>query len=82
MAESVIWASIIDSIFASIPALRTRVVAFDTEVVDLTEQCANDPVDMLFEIQLGGGTDIHKSVVYCEQFVEEPRTELAKRLGM
>lgn len=76
MAESVIWASVIGSIFASIPALSTRVVVFDTEVVDLTEACANDPVDMLFGIQLGGGTDIHKSVRYCEQFVEEPKKTL------
>lgn len=76
MASSVIWASVIGSIFASIPALSTRVVAFDTEVVDLTEQCANDPVDMLFGIQLGGGTDIHKSVKYCEQFIEEPKKTL------
>lgn len=76
MAESVIWASVIGSIFASIPSLDTRVVVFDTEVVDLTEQCANDPVDMLFGIQLGGGTDIHKSVKYCEQFIEEPKKTL------
>lgn len=76
MASSIIWASVIGSIFASIPALNTRVVVFDTEVVDLTEQCANDPVDMLFGIQLGGGTDIHKSVKYCEQFIEEPKKTL------
>ncbi|WP_407053371.1 VWA domain-containing protein [Paenibacillus dendritiformis] len=48
MADSVIWACVIGSIFASIPALDTRVVVFDTEVADLTEQCANDPVEMLF----------------------------------
>ncbi|MNO18355.1 VWA domain containing CoxE-like protein [compost metagenome] len=76
MASSIIWASVIGSIFASIPALNTRVVVFDTEVVDLTEQCANDPVDMLFGIQLGGGTDIHKSVKYCEQFIDEPKKTL------
>ncbi|NHN33413.1 VWA domain-containing protein [Paenibacillus agricola] len=76
MANSVIYASIIGSIFASMPALDTRVVAFDTEVVDLTEQCAEDPVDMLFGIQLGGGTDINKSVAYCEQFVTEPKKTL------
>ncbi|WP_068777340.1 VWA domain-containing protein [Paenibacillus sp. FJAT-26967] len=76
MADSVIWASVVGSIFASIPSLSTRVVVFDTEVVDLTEQCANDPVDMLFGIQLGGGTDIHKSVAYCEQFIEEPKKTL------
>ncbi|MFD0587301.1 VWA domain-containing protein [Paenibacillus sp. GCM10027627] len=76
MADSIIWASVIGSIFASIPALDTRVVAFDTEVVDLTEQCGNDPVDMLFGIQLGGGTDINKSVAYCEQFIKEPKKTL------
>ncbi|MHA7966175.1 VWA domain-containing protein [Paenibacillus sp. CAU 1782] len=73
MADSVIWASVVASIFASMPALDTRVVAFDTQVVDLTEQCQNDPVDMLFGIQLGGGTDINKSVQYCEQFITEPK---------
>ncbi|AFC31290.1 VWA containing CoxE family protein [Paenibacillus mucilaginosus 3016] len=72
MADSVIYASVIGSIFASLPALDTRVVVFDTEVVDLSEQCADDPVDMLFGIQLGGGTDINKSVAYCEQFITEP----------
>ncbi|MBP1991903.1 VWA domain-containing protein [Paenibacillus eucommiae] len=76
MAGSVIYASIIGSIFASMPSLDTRVVAFDTEVVDLSEQCADDPVDMLFGIQLGGGTDINKSVAYCEQFVTEPKKTL------
>ncbi|MBP1893798.1 MULTISPECIES: VWA domain-containing protein [Paenibacillus] len=76
MAESVIWASVTGAIFASMPALDTRVVVFDTEVVDLTEQCADDPVDMLFGVQLGGGTDINKSVAYCESFIEEPKKTL------
>lgn len=76
MAGSVIYASIIGSIFASMPALDTRVVAFDTEVADLSEQCAEDPVDMLFGIQLGGGTDINKSVAYCEPFISDPKKTL------
>ncbi|CAN7524778.1 VWA domain-containing protein [Paenibacillus sp. LjRoot153] len=76
MAGSVIYASIIGSIFASMPALDTRVVAFDTEVVDLSEQCAADPVDMLFGIQLGGGTDINKSIAYCSSFIAEPKKTL------
>lgn len=76
MADSVVYGAVMGSIFASLPALETRVVAFDTEVVDLTEQCGNDPVDMLFGVQLGGGTDINKSVGYCEQFIEEPRNTL------
>ena len=76
MADSVVYGAVCGSIFASLPALDTHVVAFDTEVVDLTEKCGNDPVDMLFGVQLGGGTDINKSVAYCEQFVTDPRKTL------
>lgn len=76
MAESVVYGAVCGSIFASLPALDTRVVAFDTEVVDLTEKCGDDPVDMLFGVQLGGGTDINKSVAYCEQFITDPSRTL------
>lgn len=76
MADSVVYGAVCGSIFASLPALETHVVAFDTEVVDLTQQCGNDPVDMLFGVQLGGGTDINKSVGYCEQFIQEPKSTL------
>jgi hypothetical protein len=76
MADSVVYGAVCGSIFASLPALKTHVIAFDTEVVDLTEKCGNDPVNMLFGVQLGGGTDINKSVAYCEQFIEEPKRTL------
>ena len=76
MAESVVYGAVCGAVFASLPALATRVVAFDTEVVDLTEKCGTDPVDMLFGVQLGGGTDINKAVGYCEQFVTEPKRTL------
>jgi hypothetical protein len=76
MADSVVYGAVCGSIFASLPALDTRVVAFDTEVVDLTEKCGNDPVDMLFGVQLGGGTDINKSVAYCEPFITDPARTL------
>ena len=76
MADSVVYGAVCGSIFASLPALDTHVIAFDTEVVDLTEKCGNDPVNMLFGVQLGGGTDINKSVGYCEQFIKEPKRTL------
>jgi hypothetical protein len=76
MADSVVYGAVCGSIFASLPALETHVIAFDTEVVDLTEQCGQDPVDMLFGVQLGGGTDINKSVGYCERFIQEPKRTL------
>lgn len=72
MASSIIYASVMSSIFASMPVLDTKVVAFDTEIVDLTEAAKNDPVDILFGIQLGGGTDINKSLAYCINYIEEP----------
>src|SRR6476660_4953855 len=72
MADSVVYGGVCGSICASLPALDTHVVAFDTEVADPTEKCGNDPVDMLFGVQLGGGTDINKSVAYCEQFITDP----------
>ncbi|MDR2036948.1 MAG: VWA domain-containing protein [Bacteroidales bacterium] len=73
MADSIIYSSVMGSIFASMPALDTHVVAFDTEITDLTELCRNDPVDMLFGVQLGGGTDINKSVAYCQSLIENPK---------
>ncbi|MDR1129514.1 MAG: VWA domain-containing protein [Prevotellaceae bacterium] len=72
MCDSIIYSSVMGSIFASMPSLDTHVVVFDTEITDLTEMCRNDPVDMLFGVQLGGGTDINKSVAYCQTFIENP----------
>jgi hypothetical protein len=72
MAESVVYGGVCGAIFASLPALETHVVAFDTEVVDLTEKC-HDPVDLLFGVQLGGGTDINRAVGYCQSLIREPR---------
>ncbi len=71
MATSVIYAGIFASVMASIPALSTRLVAFDTSVVDLSEHLS-DPVDLLFGIQLGGGTDINRALAYCEGLVRRP----------
>ncbi|MFK8297624.1 VWA domain-containing protein [Capnocytophaga cynodegmi] len=73
MSDSIIYSSVMGSIFASMSTLNTHVVAFDTQVTDLTELCRQDPVDMLFGIQLGGGTDINKSVTYCQTLIENPK---------
>lgn len=75
MGESVIYSSIMSCILASMSSLSTRIVAFDTNMVDLTEK-SDDPVDLLFGFQLGGGTDINKSVAYCQQFIENPSKTL------
>jgi Mg-chelatase subunit ChlD len=72
MVESAIYGAVMGSILASLPALETRIVAFDTEVVDLSAH-SRDPVDVLFGVQLGGGTDINRAVHYCRTFVRNPR---------
>ncbi len=71
MGESAIYSSVMGCILASISSVKTHVVAFDTAVTDLTEMCS-DPVDLLYGIQLGGGTDIEKSVAYCTDLITEP----------
>jgi Mg-chelatase subunit ChlD len=71
MAPSVVYSSVMGAVLASLPAIRTRLVAFDTSVVDLTDQLA-DPVDVLFGVQLGGGTDIGRALEYCQGLVTRP----------
>ncbi|NIK54756.1 VWA domain-containing protein [Kribbella shirazensis] len=71
MAESVVYASLFGAVLGSIRTLRTSLVVFDTSVVDLTDQL-EDPVDVLFGTQLGGGTDINRALAYCEELVTKP----------
>jgi Mg-chelatase subunit ChlD len=72
MASSVVYASIFAAVLASIRAVRTSLVGFDTAVVDLTEKLS-DPVEVLFGVQLGGGTDISQAVAYSEGLITRPR---------
>ncbi|HZG93501.1 MAG TPA: VWA domain-containing protein [Mycobacteriales bacterium] len=71
MASSVVYSSVFAAVLASVRALRTSLVVFDTAVVDLTDQLS-DPVDVLFGTQLGGGTDINRAIAYCETLVQRP----------
>jgi Mg-chelatase subunit ChlD len=96
MGTSVVYSSIFGAVLASLRAVQTRMVVFDTSVVDLTEEL-HDPVDLLFGTQLGGGTDINRALAYCQGLVRRPqetilvlisdlyeggnRTELLKRVA-
>jgi hypothetical protein len=71
MAESVVYASVLGAVMASLPSVSTRLVVFDTSVVDLTDELA-DPLDVLFGVRLGGGTDIGRAVEYCASLVSRP----------
>ncbi|MBB4080098.1 hypothetical protein GGR28_002728 [Lewinella aquimaris] len=72
MATSVVYAGVLSCILASLPSVKTHVVAFDTSVVDLTARLP-DPIELLFALQLGGGTDIGRALKYAEQLNVAPR---------
>lgn len=71
MATSMVYSSIFAAVMASIPAVATKLVCFDTAILDLTEDL-EDPVQVLFGVQLGGGADINRAVAYCEERIERP----------
>ncbi|MEU5426603.1 VWA domain-containing protein [Streptomyces olivoreticuli] len=71
MAASVVHAAVFGAVLASMRSLDTRLVVFDTAVVDLTDQLA-DPVEVLFGTQLGGGTDINRALAYCQSRITRP----------
>ena len=71
MAPSVVYASIFAAVMASLPVVSTKLVCFDTTIVDHTPML-EDPVSVLFGIQLGGGTDINGALAYCQNQVATP----------
>ena len=71
MGTSVVYSGIFGSVMASIPAVATKMVVFDTAVADLTAELT-DPVELLFGVQLGGGTDINLALTYCQQIITKP----------
>lgn len=71
MAASVVYASVFGAVLASMRSISTRLVVFDTNVVDLTDDL-DDPVDVLFGTQLGGGTDINRALAYCQSQISRP----------
>lgn len=72
MSASVVYTGVFGAVLASLRAVKTHVVAFDTAVVDLTEHLS-DPVELLFGTQLGGGTDIQRALAYCQTLIAQPQ---------
>jgi hypothetical protein len=72
MIDSVVHTAVLASCFWGIPGLKTHVIAYDTEVVDLTSD-VDDPVELLMKVQLGGGNDASRAVTYASQLIETPR---------
>jgi Mg-chelatase subunit ChlD len=80
MLDSVVYSAVMGAIFAGVPEIDFHLIAFDTQVVDLTE-IAHDPVEVLFSVQLGGGTLIEKAVGYAAQRVRNPRRTIVVLLS-
>src|SRR3712207_510524 len=75
MASSVIHSAVTAACLWGLPGIRTHLVAFDTSVVDLTQD-VTDPVELLMKVQLGGGTDIQQAVAYAERLIDAPRRSI------
>jgi Mg-chelatase subunit ChlD len=72
MVNSVIHSAVTAACLWGLPGLKTHLVAFDTNVVDLTSD-VTDPVELLMKVQLGGGTDIARAAAYAASLIDDPR---------
>jgi Mg-chelatase subunit ChlD len=72
MADSVIHSAVTAAIFFGIRTLRTHLILFGTNVVDVSADCA-DPVETILKVQLGGGTDIGGALAYAASLIDYPR---------
>ena len=75
MLDSAIFSAVMASIFAELPGVKTSLVLFDTNVVDLSDEVGS-PVDVLLKVQLGGGTDITQALQYTATLVTEPQRSI------
>ncbi|MFD4393234.1 DUF5682 family protein [Kitasatospora sp. NPDC058478] len=75
MEASTVWAALTASILAGVPSLSTHFVAFSTEIVDLTER-VEDPLSVLLEVRIGGGTSIAGGLRYARKLVTVPSRTL------
>ncbi|MFG2042335.1 DUF5682 family protein [Dactylosporangium sp. NPDC048998] len=75
MEASIIWSALTGAILAGVPALTTHFVAFSTEVVDLTDR-VSDPLSLLLEVRVGGGTHIAKGLRHARSLVTVPSRTL------
>ena len=75
MAGSVIYSAVMAGILNGLPLIDVKLIAFDTAVVDLSGH-VEDPVELLMNVQLGGGTNIGQAMQYCEQLIEDPHRSI------
>lgn len=72
MVSSVIHSAVTAACLWGLPGVKTHLIAFDTDIVDLTD-AVQDPVEVLMGVQLGGGTHIGKAVGYAADHIDVPK---------
>ena len=75
MADSMIYSAVIAGIFARLPSIKTRLLLFDTDVVDVSDQL-HAPEEILLGAQLGGGTNIGCGLAAAAAQIEQPHRSM------
>ncbi|WP_244328738.1 vWA domain-containing protein [Streptomyces marokkonensis] len=75
MEASTVWAALTASVLAGVPTLSTHFLAFSTEVIDLTGH-VDDPLSLLLEVSVGGGTHIAAGLRHARELVTVPSRTL------
>jgi Mg-chelatase subunit ChlD len=72
MEPSVIYSAMMAAILSAVPWVDVRFLAFSTEVIDLSER-ADDPLALLLEVEVGGGTHIAKAIRHARALARVPQ---------
>ncbi|MFI5979604.1 DUF5682 family protein [Streptomyces sp. NPDC051555] len=75
MEASVVWSALTAAVLAGVPTLSTHFLAFSTEVVDLTGR-VEDPLSLLLEVRVGGGTHIAAGLAHARSLITVPSRTL------
>ncbi|MFF9776072.1 DUF5682 family protein [Streptomyces sp. NPDC013978] len=75
MEASVIWSALTAAVLGGVPTLSTHFLAFSTDVIDLTDR-VDDPLSLLLEVRVGGGTHIAAGLAHARSLVTVPSRTL------
>ncbi|MEW1906701.1 DUF5682 family protein [Streptomyces sp. NPDC086147] len=75
MEASVIWSALTAAVLGGVPTLSTHFLAFSTQVVDLTDR-VEDPLSLLLEVRVGGGTHIAAGLAHARSLITVPSRTL------
>ncbi|MGX2993068.1 vWA domain-containing protein [Streptomyces sp. JNUCC 64] len=75
MEASVVWSALTAAVLGGVPTLSTHFLAFSTEVIDLTDR-VDDPLSLLLEVRVGGGTHIAAALAHARTLMTVPSRTL------